>query len=589
MFRRWQPILRYARSYRRTIAGGAVALILGNLALTVAPYLMREGVSAIEEPLAAGTPIRVATVALWALLALLFAALGGLGAFLKRYLLMRVSRRMETDLRRDLFRHIQRLPLSYFDRTRTGDLMSRATADIEAARMAVGPASMYLGDSLTRFAFTLPVMIAVNPLLTAYALLPLAGICAGLVYFAPRIHRRSRVVQDLLAAISARAQESFAGSRVVKTFAMEEREQRTMDDLGSRYVRANLDLARVRGLTVAWIAAMGSAGWALLIHVGGRQYMAGTFDIGGLLLFSTYLSMLTWPMMAIGWVLSLVQRGAAGVDRLAEVFAAAPEADAGGAAPAIGGALSIRGLRFGYGDREVLSGIDVEIPAGATVGIVGPTGSGKSTLVSLLARLYDPPRGSVLLDGRDVLDLPLGALRAAIAFVPQEAFLFSATIRENIGFGRDGAEEQALVQAVADASLAADLAEFPDGLDTIVGERGITLSGGQKQRAALARALVADAPVLVLDDALSAVDAETETRILESLRRVRRGRTVLIVAHRVSAVRDSDLILHLDGGRVTERGTHAALVARGGAYARMARLQEIEAEIEAMAPEARRP
>ncbi len=588
MFRRWQPILRYARPYRRTILGGALALLLGNAALTVAPCLMREGVSAIEAPLAAGERIRVGVVALWALAALLFASLGGLGAFLKRHLLMRVSRRMETDLRRDLFRHLARLPLAYFDRTRTGDLMSRATADIEAARVAVGPASMYLGDSLTRFAFTLPVMVAVNPLLTAYALLPLLGICAGLVYFAPRIHRKSRLVQDLLAAISARAQESFAGSRVVKTFAMEDREQRAMDGLGERYVEANLSLARVRGLTIAWIAAMGSAGWALLIHVGGRQYMGGTFDIGGLLLFSTYLGILTWPMMAIGWVLSLVQRGAAGVDRLAEVFAERPEEEGRAAAPPLTGAIAIRDLRFAYAAREVLAGISVEIPAGATVGIVGATGSGKTTLVSLLARLYDPPPGAVRLDGHDLLDLPLRTVRGAIAFVPQEAFLFSATVRENIEFGREGASEEALLQAVADASLSGDLADFPRGLDTLVGERGITLSGGQKQRSALARALVAEAPILVLDDALSAVDAETETRILESLRRVRRGRTVLIVAHRVSAVRDSDLILLLDGGRVAERGTHADLLARGGAYARMAHLQQIESEIEAMAPGAPR-
>jgi ATP-binding cassette subfamily B protein len=326
---------------------------------------------------------------------------------------------------------------------------------------------------------------------------------------------------------------------------------------------------------------MGALGMAVILWVGGARTIEGRFDKAGMLAFFSYLVMLTWPMMTFGFVISMIQRGAAGVDRLAEVFAEREEA-AGDSAGRIVGAIEAKGLGFAHGEARILDGISIRVPAGTTLGIVGPTGSGKSTLVSLLPRLRDPPKGALFVDGRDVHDIPLGELRAAIAFVPQEAFLFSTTIRENVAFARPDAPQPVLEAAARDACLERDLEGFPDGMETVVGERGVTLSGGQKQRVALARALVADAPILVLDDALSAVDAETEAAILESLRRVRAGRTVLVVAHRISAVRDADKILYLEGGRVAEEGTHAELLAKGGAYARLARTQEIEAEIEAI-------
>ncbi len=583
---RWQLIFRYVPRYRRAVTVGLAALVLGNVCTVAGPVILRQGVQAIEGPARAGETVDAVRVAFWAGVALLLALVAGGLSFLKRQHLIGTSRRMETDLRRDLFAHMQRLPMRFFDAMRTGDLMSRATADLEAVRMAVGPAAMYLVDAILTFAGVLTVMLWTNSALTLWTIGPLAGIAAGLLFFAPRIHRASREVQDCLAAITARSQESFAGARVVRTFATEQFEQDAIDRLGRDYMDANVRLARIRGLTFGWTSAMGALGLAIILLVGGRQAIRGEFDVSGLLMFNLLQVRLIWPMMSFGWVLSLWQRGAAGLDRIHTVFEQSPErdrteeqgADATGGAHQ--GALEMDGLTFAYNGVPVLHDISMKIPAGTTLGVVGPTGSGKSTLVALLARLYDPARGAIRIDGRDLLDVALGDLRGAIAFVPQEPFLFSATIEENVAHGRPHAQPAQIEAAVAAAHLTPDLAQLPRGLKTVVGERGVTLSGGQKQRTALARALVSEAPVLVLDDALSAVDTETEAAILANLRLARQGRTAIVVAHRISAVRDADQIVYLQDGRVVEEGTHDELLRQDGEYARLARMQALEAEIE---------
>ncbi len=580
MLDRWRLILRYLPPYRRIVVWGFVSLTASVVMIAATPLCIRVALNYVEAVAKAGSRPDLQTVAFWAGAAVVLTVLGGLSGFFKRYLLMGVSRRLETDLRRDLFHHIQHLPRSYLDGVRTGDLLSRATADVEAVRLAAGPAMMYLADAVLRTPVVLGLMFFLNAEIAAFALLPLGGIFVTLLFMAPRLKEASRVVQDQLAEISASAQESFSGARVVKTFAMEDSEQRNIDARSIDYLHANRRLARVRGVVWASIGFLTSCGVLVIFLVGGRQAIAGDAGIGDLVAFLAYQFMLTWPMMALGFVLSMIQRGAAGLDRIREVMEQPLEVEGDADVPAVRGEIEIRGLTFGYNGDRVLSGIDLKVSAGSTLGIVGATGSGKSTLVSLLPRLYDPPPGTVFIDGRDVHEWPLAKLRAAIAAVPQEAFLYSRSVRHNITFGRQDATDDEIEAAVRRAHLTPDLEQLSEGLATVVGERGVTLSGGQKQRTSLARALAEDAPILVLDDPLSAVDTETEAAILGHLKEIGAQRTVLIVAHRISAVRDADHIVLLDEGRVAEAGTHAELVALGGAYARMTRAQELEEEIE---------
>jgi ATP-binding cassette subfamily B protein len=574
-------LLPYLGRHRGRVAIGLAAILVSAGLGLVAPALLGRAVDALR---AAGDDLGPA-IAGYAALLVGVTALQGVANFLQRRLLVAVSRDVEADLRDRLFAHLERLEPAYFHDVPTGDLMARSASDIGAVRMVCGPAIMYSVNTVAVAAGAFAGMLWIDPPLALVAVACLPLVAGTTQLFGSRIHRLYEVVQRRLAELSARAQENLAGVRVVRAFAQEAAQERAFERVSRDYVDANLRLARWQTAFHPLLQLLVGLGFAAVLGFGGSRVLAGRITLGELVTFHFFLAKLVWPMIAVGWVVNLLQRGAASFARLTAILDRPPAiADRPGAvAPAaIRGRITARALTFRYrpGLPEALRDVDLEIPAGSTVGIVGRTGSGKSTLLALVARLHDPPPDSLFVDGHDVRDLPLAALRSAIAMVPQESFLFSATVADNIAFGRSGASREEIAAAAAAAGLEADLAGFPRGLDTVVGERGLTLSGGQKQRVALARALLRGAPILLLDDALSAVDAATEARILGELAGHGAGRTVLVVAHRLSTVAAADLILVLDRGRIVERGSHAGLTAAGGVYAELDRLQRLEGELE---------
>ncbi len=572
----------YLRRYRGAFLTG-FACICGTTALALAgPWVLKHAV----DDLAAG--ITAERVRFYALLGFGLTAVGGVFRYFQRRLIIGVSRDVEYDLRNDFFAALQRFEPDYFQRNRTGDLMSRATNDLNAVRMMIGPAFMYLSNTVLTFVAVITLMLSLNRRLTLLALIPLPPLSILVYLIGHVIHRRFEKIQEQLSNISAITQEALSGVRVVRAYGREGHEIRRFQDANEEYVRRNRALIRVQGAFYPVMGLLMGVGVLLVLWLGSRDVIAGRMSLGELVAFNAYLVMLAWPMIAFGWVSNLLQRGSASWKRMLEVLDATPAiTDAAASSPlrsasAIRGDVEFRHLSFRYGDQPVLEDISAVLPAGSTTAIVGATGSGKSTLLNLIGRLIDPPPGTLFVDGEDVRTIPLAALRGAIGFVSQEPFLFSATIAENIAFGmRAGADRPAVERAAAIARLETDLASFPNGLDTIVGERGITLSGGQKQRTAIARAIAIDPKILLLDDALSAVDTSTEQEILDGLRVVMRERTAIIVSHRVSTVRPADQILVLDRGRIAERGTHDALVAHGGLYAELARQQQFEEELAA--------
>jgi ATP-binding cassette subfamily B protein len=510
---------------------------------------------------------------------------------------------MEYDLRQDFFTHLERLPPAYFESNRIGDLMSRATNDLGAVRMMVGPAAMYFVSTALGFVLALSVMFWIDARLTWLALLPLPGVTFGTRYFGRAIHDRFERIQAQLSDMSAVAQEAIAGVRVVRAYRQENAELARFGRANDEYLARNAGLIDLQAFFYPTLTLCLGLSALIVLWFGGRDVIDGRLTLGEFVAFNRYLVLLAWPLIAFGWVTNLVQRGVASWERMLEVLdtpaspatgalAGSQLAPASAAAAAsstregLSGRIEARHLTFRYPGRDTpaLQDVSFVLEPGTTLALVGPTGSGKSTLVELLPRLREPGRGMLWIDGTDVCDIPLAELRASMAIVPQEPFLFSDTIGGNIAFGSDrdwGSEP--VRKTVRDAAVAAaldpDVARFPHGYDTVVGERGITLSGGQKQRVAIARALLATAPILVLDDALSAVDTATEAAILRRLRQVRQSRTCLIVSHRVSTVRDADLILVLADGRIVERGTHESLVALGGLYAGMHERQRLEEEV----------
>jgi ATP-binding cassette, subfamily B, multidrug efflux pump len=598
----FRRLLPYVLRYRRQFLLGLICVVLSSTFQLLGPWVLK---FAIDDLARAVTRQKLIT---YALLILAVSCVRALFLFLMRRIIIGASREIEYDIRNDFFARLQQMPLAYYQARRTGDLMSRATNDLNAVRMMIGPAVMYSASTILVFAVAIILMSSIDARLTLVALVPLPLVSVSVKYFGSAIHRRFEAIQAQLADLSAVVQEALAGVRVVRAYNQEQYEIERFSAANQEYVRRNRVLIRLQGLFFPSMTLFLGFGSLLVLWAGSREVIQGRITLGEFVAFNSYLVMLSWPMIAFGWVTNMLQRGMASWKRMLDVLDATPDISdasvtAAGRAVPLTGAIEMRDLTFTYpgSDRPVLNGVSVRIEPGQTVAFVGATGSGKSTLISLLPRMHEPPPGTVFLDGVDVREIPLERLRGAIGFVPQEPFLFSDQIAENIAFGVrprtdtdthgprrnteehgiDTALERRMQDAAAVARLDKDIESFPKGYQTAVGERGITLSGGQKQRTALARALMVDPRVLILDDALSAVDTYTEEEILGRLRGVMRQRTSIIVAHRVSTVRDADQIFVLDHGRIVERGHHDALVARGGLYATLYKKQLLEEELAA--------
>ncbi len=607
-------LLPYYHPYRWQVACGLSAVVVAALLASVIPSLLQRGVDQIRTGADSSTVVRLGGVML------ITAVASGVLRFTMRSLLNGVSRRIETDLRHDIFDRLSILDASWYARWRTGDLMARLTNDLGAVRMAAGPAVMYLVNTIFGGLFAMIMMVRISPLLTAVALLPMIGLPVLMLRLGRLVHDRFEAVQSQFSQLTTRAQENLSGVRVVRAYRQEQAETARFATLSDTYLTANMRLATLNGFMNPGFGLLAGLGGAITIGVGGRLLIQGQITVGGYVAFGIYLAQLTWPLIALGWTTNLFQRAAASMTRVLELLDAEPLAvhdtgttslpvAVGGVnAPQGGRTLEFRRVSFRYprpvivsedgaardanyeqtphgatpsDSRWILRDLSFRIPAGGTLAIVGATGSGKSALLDLIPRFFDPQEGQVLLDGIDIRELPIGALRAELGYVPQEALLFSETMGENIGYGLDVTDPERIQQATGIAQLRETIAGLPNGFDTRLGERGINLSGGQKQRTALARALARAPRVVLLDDALSAVDTQTEAAILHELRTALQGRTALIASHRVSAVRDADHILVLDDGRIVEQGTHEQLMRLGQRYPELLQRQLLLEAIEA--------
>ncbi len=580
----------YLVRHRRLLVAGFILVILKNLFQSMAPQIVREAIDYLTDGTTGiyyGTlvaPVFGGMVVLGLVAWYLgFEALHAVFLYGMRRTLIVTSRRVEYDFRSDIFEHLQRLHVGFFQYTRTGDLMSRMNSDLGAVRDVLGPGIMYTANTIVSFMYVLPMMIAISPILTAVAFMPLFLLSFLIQRLSRQIHVRSERVQEKLADISSRAQENFSGIRVVKSFVQEAFEINQFQNLSQEYVHLNMGLVRVRGIMMSSVILTMGLSVAVLLGLGGSLVMSDVITLGQFTAFSFYLAILIWPIIALGWVINIFQRGSASMKRIREIMTTAPEITDRAARPlhpVIRGLVEFRHLTFAYGSRPpLLEDISLRIEAGMTLAIVGATGSGKTTLVSLIPRMYDAPEGMVIIDGRPIQEFPLARLRRAIGMVPQDTFLFSDSILNNLLFGVDEGSREVGERAAEIAQLKESIDSFPDGFGTVIGERGITLSGGQKQRLAIARAVAKDPRILILDDALSSVDTRTEEAILAQLKGIMRERTSIIVSHRLQTIQNADHIVLLSNGRILEQGIHRTLISGQGVYRRLYERQQIEQEL----------
>jgi ATP-binding cassette subfamily B protein len=579
MLEKIRPLFPYLKRYWKNLAWGGAAVIAYNVVRIILPLIVGHAIDDMKHGVTSQLIVH------HALRLLLIAALSAVFLYITRQVIIGASREIEYDLRNDLFANLERQSMSFYHTHRTGDIMARTTNDLNAVRQLLGPAIMYSANCLVFTAAALPFMIHISPKLTLCAVGPLPLASVLVQSFGQRIHRRFERIQAMFSDISAKAQENFSGARLIRAFAQEDAEIAAFEKANLEYIGRSMHLVRLMAMLWPSLELVLGLGLMITLLVGGHEVVQHRISVGDFAAFNVYMVQLIWPMIAIGWVVNLFQRGTASVVRIDELLKQQPAiVDSPNLAPqpaVIRGDIEFRHLSFTYptGGPEVLHNINLSIPAGSSLAIVGPTGSGKSTLVSLIPRLHDAPDGTVLIDGVPMREHSLEQLRQNIGLVPQETFLFSETIAQNIAFGRPDAAQAQIVEAAGVAHIANEILEFPRGFETTVGERGITLSGGQKQRTAIARAVLRDPRILILDDALASVDTYTEEQILNGLRKVMEGRTTLLISHRISTARNADQIAVLVGGRIVELGTHDDLIARNGYYTALAEKQQLEEEL----------